>query len=242
MEKLAEKNKKTVPEPKGKIDPARVPQPGQPEAEEVSLEMLVIGYKGVRIPKSNIYYEKAGALEVAKKLVTLARTEGVDFMNLVKEYSDLPDKPQIPVLRKSDDKLPPFLQGTFVLKQGQISDPVDSHIGYLIFKRTTLELAKASHILVAYKGAMRSQQSRSKAEAKQRAEEVLKNALAGKDFAELAKQYSDGPSAKSGGELGSFARGQMVPAFENAVFQMKAGVNPSLIETPFGYHIIKREE
>lgn len=75
-----------------------------------------------------------------------------------------------------------------------------------------------------------------------KAEKVLALARAGKDFAELAKEYSEGPTRDRGGDLGFFARGRMVPAFDKAVFSMKAGEVSELVETPFGFHIIKLEE
>ena len=75
-----------------------------------------------------------------------------------------------------------------------------------------------------------------------KAEEVLALARAGKDFVELAKEYSEGPTKDRGGDLGFFARGRMVPAFDEAVFSMKVGDVSELVETPFGFHIIKLEE
>jgi len=62
------------------------------------------------------------------------------------------------------------------------------------------------------------------------------------DFAELAKEKSIGPSAPSGGDLGFFARGQMVKEFENAAFSLEPGEISGVVKTQFGYHIIKCEE
>lgn len=76
-----------------------------------------------------------------------------------------------------------------------------------------------------------------------RASEVLEKAKAGEDFAELAKEYSEGPTASNGGDLGFFGTGAMVKAFEDAAFATPAGqVYPELVKTRFGYHIIKVEE
>ena len=78
-----------------------------------------------------------------------------------------------------------------------------------------------------------------KKEAKKKAEEVLTKVKSGEDFAELAKEYSEDSSASSGGELGTFGRGKMVTEFENAAFAMKAGEISDIVETEYGYHIIK---
>lgn len=82
-----------------------------------------------------------------------------------------------------------------------------------------------------------------KKEAKTKAQDILKLALSNSDFSELAKKYSEDGSAKDGGDLGWFSRGEMVSSFEEAAFNGKVGkVIPNLIETEFGYHIVKIED
>jgi len=74
------------------------------------------------------------------------------------------------------------------------------------------------------------------------AEEVLTRAREGADFAELAKETSEGPTKESGGELGFFSQGQMVPPFDKAVFALAKGNISDIVKTRFGYHIILLEE
>ncbi len=72
---------------------------------------------------------------------------------------------------------------------------------------------------------------------------VLQEARSGSDFAELAKKYSDDPqAAKDGGELGTFKRGDMIPAIEDNVVSMNSGEISDLVNTPAGFHVIKLEE
>jgi parvulin-like peptidyl-prolyl isomerase len=105
------------------------------------------------------------------------------------------------------------------------------------------EAISASHVLIAYQGAMRANPkvTRSKEEAKKLAEQVDKKAKGGADFKELVKEYSDEPrAAERGGELGSFTRNRMVKPFSDAAFQLKVGQISDVVETQFGFHVIKR--
>src|SRR5439155_18040041 len=80
-------------------------------------------------------------------------------------------------------------------------------------------------------------------EAKKIAQGLLDQVKAGKDFAEVAKKSSeDQGSAAQGGSLGCFARGRMVPEFENAAFSLGPGETSDLVKSPFGYHIIRVTE
>ncbi|HXP94780.1 MAG TPA: peptidylprolyl isomerase [Candidatus Binatia bacterium] len=75
------------------------------------------------------------------------------------------------------------------------------------------------------------------------ANDVEAKLKAGGDFATLAKQYSTDPASKDkGGELGLFAKGAMVPAFQNAAFALPVGKTSDPVKSPFGYHIIQVEE
>ena len=97
---------------------------------------------------------------------------------------------------------------------------------------------EASHILIA---ASKNAPPAEKAKAKAKAEDVLNQVRKNpKQFEELATKYSQDPeSAKKGGDLGSFGRGMMVKPFDDAVFSMKVNEISNIVESDFGYHIIK---
>ena len=99
---------------------------------------------------------------------------------------------------------------------------------------------RASHILLMYAGSMRSTATRSKEEALQQMQAIKAELDGGADFAALAQQHSDCPSGQQGGDLGAFGRGQMVKAFEDTAFAMEVGAVSDVIETDFGYHVLKR--
>jgi peptidyl-prolyl cis-trans isomerase C len=102
------------------------------------------------------------------------------------------------------------------------------------------ERVRASHILVSVpEGA----DAAAKTQARTKAEQLLKDVKAGKDFAALAKEHSQDPgSAVNGGDLGFFEQGQMVGPFNDAAFSMQPGATSDLVETQFGYHIIRVAE
>lgn len=98
----------------------------------------------------------------------------------------------------------------------------------------------ASHILLMYAGSERSSATRSKDEAQSQIANIAQQLQEGGDFAALARQHSDCGSAQAGGDLGGFGRGQMVKGFEDAAFALGIGDTSAVVETPFGFHIIRR--
>jgi parvulin-like peptidyl-prolyl isomerase len=103
----------------------------------------------------------------------------------------------------------------------------------------------AQHVLVAYKGASKAPAGvvRSKAEAKKRAEEVADKAKSGADFSALVAEYSDDPAAKERqGSVGKFTRDKMAKAFSDAAFALGVDQTSAPVETPFGFHVIKRNQ
>ena len=107
------------------------------------------------------------------------------------------------------------------------------------------EQVKVSHILIKTPlpapGA--KEEEKAIADARAKAEGVLKELKAGGDFAKLAEKYSDDPgSAKSGGDLGWIGRGRTVPEFEKAAFSLGKGQTSDLVKSSYGFHIIRVED
>lgn len=103
----------------------------------------------------------------------------------------------------------------------------------------------ARHILIQWMGCEHAAPSvvRTRDQALAVAQEVLRRAKAGEDFARLAVEFSDEPNAgQRGGSLGRFGHGQMVKAFEDAAFALKPGEISGIVETGFGFHVIQRTE
>ena len=103
------------------------------------------------------------------------------------------------------------------------------------------EQVKAQHILIAYKGARSATATRSKEEANKLAAQVLATAQTNPDFNSLVQQYTDEPQGKkNNGNLSFFSRADMAAPFSEAAFSLdKDKIHPSVVETNFGFHIIK---
>jgi len=103
------------------------------------------------------------------------------------------------------------------------------------FKQTAQ--VKASHIMIMVDS---NADQAKKDEAKKKLEKIMKRLKAGEDFAALAKEVSEDANSKdNGGDLDYFSKGQMVQAFEDAAFALKKGEISDIVETEYGYHIIK---
>lgn len=162
----------------------------------------------------------------------LDRNSDTQFDTIYKAKKDLPLK---------------FADSLMALRVGDILGPYKEGEVYKISKminRKPNGTVKASHILITYEGAERGNPEikRTKEEAEEKANELLKEALKeGTVFAELARDNSDGPSAPQGGDLGYFQEGVMTPKFNDFAFGNAVG-HVGLVETEFGFHIVKVDD
>ncbi len=149
---------------------------------------------------------------------------------------------------KAKNDLPAVASDTLMsLSVGEIYGPYKDGDFYRVSKimdKKTNGTVKASHILITWEGAERANPSitRTKEEAEVRAKELLAEAKQeGTIFTTLARENSDGPSAPRGGDLGYFQEGVMADEFNDFCFNNPVGTI-DLVETQFGYHIIKIDD
>jgi len=137
--------------------------------------------------------------------------------------------------------LPEKLRQQLPLTVGKVYGPFVENNTLALYKVTaakagTKPAARASHILIKPEGTT----PEAKAAAKAKAQDILNKIKAGADFAAMARQFGSDGTKATGGDLGWFDEGRMVPAFSKAVFAASGpGLLPTLVETNFGYHIVK---
>ncbi|PRY15044.1 peptidyl-prolyl cis-trans isomerase D [Pontibacter ummariensis] len=145
---------------------------------------------------------------------------------------------------RTPGELPEQLRKQLPLQEGQVYGPYTENGATAVYKVTDAKESdksalRASHILIRPE----NDTPEAKAAAKAKAQDILSQIKGGADFAKLAAQHGSDGTAAAGGDLGWFPEGQMVPAFEEAVFGFSGtGVLPNLVETEYGYHIIKVTE
>ena len=179
-----------------------------------------------RNEKAKLDYFVIDAAKLEDK-VTVADQDRTDYYEKNKSKYTVPEKRQAKYVFVSSLSMRP-----------QVTTSDDELRQYYDQHRTEYELPErvtAQHIL--FKTQDKTPEEIETIRTKARG--VLERARKGEDFAGLAKQFSEDGSAPNGGDLGSFGRGQMVPAFEQAAFSLGAGAMSDLVQTEFGIHIIK---
>ena len=135
-----------------------------------------------------------------------------------------------------------FELAAFVTPPGRLSAIVETPFGFHVLRRDVLEEVHVAHVLVQWAGSQRSKVTRTRGEAHLRAMEALTRLQDGATIGEIAIAYSDGPTGLRGGDLGFFQRGQLLPEFEAAAFELKPGETSTIVESALGFHILFRIE
>ncbi|CEN82508.1 peptidylprolyl isomerase [Paraclostridium sordellii] len=168
-------------------------------------------------------------------MASITQTFGMDEEKFLKEFGLTKEE-----IKKSVEK--EAIAAKYIDKESKVTDKEVEE--YFNKNKKDLNEIKASHILIKNidENGKKLDDAKIK-ENKKLAESILKKALEGENFEELAKKYSEDGSAQSGGDLGFFSKGAMVAEFEKAAFGLNKGeIYPKLVETQFGYHIIKKTD
>jgi peptidyl-prolyl cis-trans isomerase SurA len=237
----------------GKKEPSTGGQPAPapsvaPGGEPVWVRHITIQYVGAQGAPTSVKRTRAQADSLARELRRQLVQEGADFAALAKAHSDdasAAEGGQIAPLQPGD--VPPeFERAAVALQAGAISDVVESPFGFHIIQRRSRDRVQVQHILVRYAGARNCPDSilRGRAEALAMAQRILAEVRnPDVSFPAAAYNYSeDEPTALRGGNIGFVLRGSMEPTFEQAAFALQIDEISDIVETPFGFHIIKRVE
>jgi parvulin-like peptidyl-prolyl isomerase len=215
--------------------------------EEYSTAHILVVYQGAKLAPPGLKRTVEEAREKAEKVAAKAHKPENSFALLASRYSDSPSKLRGGVIApiRPDSLLEgfePYLEAVKQLKVNEVSQVVETPYGFHVIKRLPLQKILVRHILLAYTGAVTEpKEPRTKAEARALAAKLRAGARApDADFAALAQKYSDGPSAGRGGLLKPFARGVMAPRFEQYAFALRPGAISDVVNTKFGFHVIKR--
>jgi hypothetical protein len=233
--------------------PAAAPAPAAAAAapadgDEACARVVVIAYKGAQPPTAGVTRDKARAEEEARGYLDKLKA-GSNFGAMARGHSDAPTSGArngyLGTFKRADWPAmhAPVRDAVYNLAVGAFADaPVEAPYGYVVLQRCPVEKARSRHILIRYKDAERAPATitRSKAEAKTLARDLLAQLRKGADFAELAKTKSEDGSAERGGDIGIQSRGLLAPAYDNALFELKPGQQTQVVETAMGFHIIER--
>ncbi|MBU5486558.1 peptidylprolyl isomerase [Clostridium sp. MSJ-11] len=178
----------------------------------------------VKIPKERQSYVKTeeGRRQLLEEMICFELIYNHAKDNKIEEEKDFID--QLEIIKK--DLLTQYTIGKLLSEVTISEKEIEEYYNNNKEKFKTEESIVAKHILVA-----------TLEEAKKALEEIEK----GMSFEEAAEKFSTCPSKSSGGNLGTFGRGRMVPEFEKAAFELEIGVVSEPVKTQFGYHIIKVE-
>lgn len=226
-------------------DPARSPRAPDRTPACVGASHLLVAHRHAAGARPEMTRTRDQARRRAGHLVRLARARGADFAELARRFTDdsksAMDGGDLGAV--CPGQLHPAVeQAAFSMGLGQVSDPVESCYGFHVVMRHPPSEVQAAEIVITYTGATRytPREPRDAQQAAELAEQVHARLRAGADFAEEALAHSDLANHVQGGFYPIFRAGTRHPAFEEIVFGLPVGGLSEIVETPTGFHIVKR--
>lgn len=226
------------------VDPVARVEAALASANSFGASHILYAYAGAMRASGDVKRSQADALKAAEAALAKLK-QGVAFEEVAKAESDCPSRAKGGSLGIFQGSVmhPLFEAALRKLKVGETSGVVETSFGYHVIRRESIDTEiHVAHILFSYAKAARAKETvkRSKDEARVAAQTALASLKSGAAFAELAKAQSDCPSNARGGDLGTFGKGVMAKAFEEAAFKLQVGELSDVVETPFGFHVLKR--
>ncbi len=220
--------------------------PAAPVPETIALRHILVSWDGQ--PKGN---KGQRTQEEAKDLadtIYQRLQSGQDFKALAKQHSDDAGSAHRMGWLGSGQRetwVPEFSQAAFQLQVGDISPPTESPFGYHIIQRATMDELHLKQILVQHADVAKTwrtnkTESKTRAQAQAQAQAALEGLDAGQDFGQVAREFSDGPMALHGGDLGLFLEGELGPAIDKVALDLTLGEHSQVFETTAGFHILER--
>lgn len=222
--------------------PAEPQAPAEPVPDTIALRHILISWKNN--PDLETQQDAlARAESVAQRIAA-----GEDFRALATEHSDDPgSKARQGWLGagQRDTWVPAFSEAAFKLQVGQVSEPTLSPFGYHLIRREAMEEIHLHQVLVQHADVPKvwkfdKAESKTQDQALAQAQQALAALEAGQPFDQVAKEYSDGPMALRGGDLGLFLEGELGPAVDDVALALAPGARSEIFETTAGYHILER--
>lgn len=217
-------------------------------AAVIEVRSILVAFVGAEGADEAVTRTQAQAQARAETIASLVRQPDSNFGEVARTYSDAGIATQR-IERGTADVPGAVQREAFRLRVGETSAPVLTPAGYLVLERRPdpqvgpAEIG-ARHILISHADAQRAPDdiTRTREEARARAAEVAERVQGGESWDALHAEYSDERGGPGGGDLGTFGRGRMVPAFERAAFGLEVGEISDPVESPFGFHVIQRTE
>jgi peptidyl-prolyl cis-trans isomerase SurA len=231
----------------GKKEAAPEPPPvvERPRDDQVHVRHILVQYRGAEGANDKVTRSKAAADSLAREIARRFE-RGTDFADLARQFSDDASAAEGGAVQPLEpgETPPDFERVAFGLRPGQLSPVFETPLGFHLILRLGGERIAAEQILIRYRGAEQAPDSlhRSRSEALALAETLLATVRSPQvSFPVAAAAYSDDAmSAPRGGYVGEFRRGTMVKQFEDAAYALAEGEISGVVESPFGFHIIKR--
>ena len=222
--------------------PAPKPLPPVQEAR-LSARQILIAHEGAVDAPPGVTRNESDAQTLAET-VHRSAVSGAAFAELVAQHGDGPESARGGHLGvwATGTMLDPVERAVASVEPGRVAPLVRTPFGFHILKREAVVAIAVRHIVVHHRDAHESTSERTVDAARIRAQQARDALEQGQSFDEVARAFSDGPTASTGGDLGWLSPGQFVPSFEGAALRLEPDAISPLVETPYGIHVIQRTQ